>query len=82
MFIDTDASNTGVGAMLIRRDEKGYPHPVAYASRKMTTAEKFYSTREQETLAILFGIEKFDQYVRGRRSKVANPSPGYSRYRS
>jgi len=59
-----------VGAILIQKDEDGHPHPVAYASRKMTTAETLYSTREQEALAILFAIEKFDEYVRGRRFTV------------
>ena len=69
-YVDTDASNTGVGAVLIQRDGKGFPHPIAYASRKMNTSEKVYSTMDQEALAILFGIGRFDEYLRGRRFTV------------
>jgi len=36
----------------------------------MNTSENVYSTREQEALAILFGIEKSDEYLRGRRFTV------------
>ena len=43
---------------------------MAYASRKMTTTEKLYSTREQEALAIIFAIEKFDEFIKGRRFTV------------
>ena len=69
-FIDTDASNTGVGAVLLQKDDEGNAHPVAYASRKMTSAEMLYSTREQEALAIIFAIEKFNDHIRGRRFTV------------
>src|SRR5690606_26131526 len=69
-FIDTDASNTGIGAVLIQKDDHGHPHPVAYASRKMSPAEVLYSTREQEALAIIFAIEKFNDFVKGRRFTV------------
>jgi len=65
-MIDTDASNTGLGAVLIQKNQDDNPHPIAYASRKLTLAELVYSTREQEALAIIFGIDKFDHFVRGR----------------
>jgi len=69
-YIDTDASNVGIGAVLIQKDEENCPHPIAYASRKMSPAEVLYSTREQEALAILFGIEKFSDFVKGRKFTV------------
>ena len=69
-FVDTDASNVGLGAALMQRGEDGTPHPVAYASRKLTPVEQTYSTREQEALAIVFAIEKFDCFLAGRRFTV------------
>ena len=49
-FLRTDASNIGIGAVLIeRQDEKLFP--VCYASRKLSSAERNYSTIERECLA-------------------------------
>ena len=60
----------GLGAALLQRGESGILHPAAYASRKLTPVEQTYSTREQEALAIIFAIEKFDCYLVGRRFTV------------
>ena len=57
-FVDTDASNIGLGAALLQRGENGILHPAAYASRKLTPVEQTYSTREQEALAIIFAIDR------------------------
>ena len=58
--IQADASQTGLGACLIQDG-----HPVAYASRTLTSAERNYAQIEKEALAILFACEKFHQYVYG-----------------
>ena len=49
--LTADASGTGIGAVLIQKDETGC-RPVAYASRKLNQAEQNYSTHEREHLAI------------------------------
>ncbi|XP_076038439.1 uncharacterized protein LOC143023724 [Oratosquilla oratoria] len=61
----TDASNHGLGAVLLQY-HLDYPHPVAFASRKLLDRESRYSTIERECLAVVFGIQRFDYYLRGR----------------
>ena len=43
---------------------------MAYASRKLTPPEQRFSTREQEALAIIFAVDKFDVFVKGRKFVV------------
>ncbi|XP_047478945.1 uncharacterized protein LOC125032028 [Penaeus chinensis] len=61
----TDASNYGVGAVLLQYVEDD-PYPVAYASRKLLERERRYSTVERECLAIVFGVTRFQYYLTGK----------------
>lgn len=63
--LQADASSIGVGAVILQ-PENGTLKPVAYASRVLTDAEKKYSQIEKESLAIVFGVTKFRQYLLGR----------------
>ena len=49
------------------RFEDGSERPIAYASRSLAPAEKQYSQLEKEALAIVFGINKFHQFLYGRK---------------
>lgn len=62
----TDASESGLGAVLLQEHE-GILHPVAYGSRKLNSAERNYSVTEKECLAVIFGISKFERYLYGRK---------------
>ena len=65
--IRTDASSEGLGAMLQQKHNDEW-HPVAFASRSLTPAEKNYAPIETETLSIVFACERFHEYVYGRTS--------------
>ena len=61
----TDASNCGLGASLMQElNDKLYP--VAYASKKVSSAECKYSTLERECLAIAWEMTKFRLYFAGK----------------
>ena len=65
MILCTDASDVGVGAVLMHEfdDEK---LPIVYASRKLNPAETRYSTIERECLAIVWATKRFHPYLYGR----------------
>ena len=58
--ISVDASSSGMGAVLLQDQ-----HPIAYASKSLTTSQKNYAQIEKEMLAIVFGCNKFHDYVYG-----------------
>ena len=59
--IQCDASDTGLGAVLLQKGQ-----PVCYASRALTDVESRYAQIEKELLAIVWSCHKFDQYIYGR----------------
>ena len=63
--LETDASIQGLGAILSQKQADQKLHPVAYASRALTPAEKNYSVTELETLAVVWGITHFHSYLYG-----------------
>ena len=64
-MLQTDASCTGIGAILLQEDELT-KHAVAFASKKLLPREQNYSTIEREALAIVWGVQKFQKYLYGQ----------------
>ena len=62
-----DASQNGLIAVLSHKMEVGSGHPISFASRTLTKAERNYSNLEREALAVIFGVKKFHQYLYGRQ---------------
>ena len=61
----TDASDTGLAAVLLQIYD-GIYFPVAYASKKLSSAQMSYAVIERECLAIVWALEKFEVYLYGR----------------
>ena len=63
--LQCDASKDGLGACLMQDG-----HPIAYASRGLTPAEIHYAEIENELLSVVFGVEKFSDFLYGRHFVV------------
>ena len=59
----TDASDVGVGAVLLQEDGEGMDHPVSYFSKKLARHQLNYSTIEKEALALILALQNFQVYV-------------------
>ena len=65
-FLQTDASDRGLGAVLTQVDHNGHERVISYASRSLSDREKAYSTTEKEALAIIFAASHYRVYLLGR----------------
>ena len=59
--IETDALETGIGAVLLQSD-----HPLAFFSKKLGPRRKVASTYHKELYAIVEAVQKWRQYLLGR----------------
>ncbi|GBP79293.1 Retrovirus-related Pol polyprotein from transposon 17.6 [Eumeta japonica] len=67
--LHTDASAIGYGAVLLQKKD-GKLHPVAYYSKRTTSAESKYHSYELETLAVVNAVKYFRRYLHGRKFVV------------
>jgi hypothetical protein len=65
--LDTDASDTGIGAVLSQIGEDGKEHVIAYGSRLLTKPERKYCVTRKELLAVVYFIDQYRPYLLGQK---------------
>jgi len=70
IWLFTDASPTGMGAWIGPGPTRDAARPAAFHSRKLTPSQSNYPTHQQETLAIIEGMEAFAPHLLHRQFTV------------
>ena len=65
-YLDTDASDVGLGAVL-SQDQNGREVVLAYTSRTLQKPERNYDVTRRELLAVVYGLKSYRQYLLGRQ---------------
>ena len=66
-ILDTDASATGLGAVLSQLGDDGKEHVIAYGSRTLSKSERQYCVTRRELLAVVEFLQHFRPYLLGRQ---------------
>ena len=61
--VETDASDFAIAGVLSQEGEPGCWLPVAYGSRKLSSAERNYTASERETLAVVSALRMWRIYL-------------------
>ncbi|XP_053204556.1 serine-rich adhesin for platelets-like [Panonychus citri] len=77
----TDASNEGLGACLLQKQNDEFK-PISFISRTLNPAEKNYGVTEKECLAIVWAIANLRHYLFGRKFTVITDHCGLCCFRS
>ena len=67
---NVDASCIELGAVLTQASEGELDHPIAFASRNLSKAEKNYSMTKCKGLAMVYMLQKFKHYLLGGHFKM------------
>jgi hypothetical protein len=68
--VHVDASSIALGAVLTQLGSRDIDHPIAFASRNISTSEMNYTTTEREGLAMVYALQNFRHYLLGGHFKM------------
>ena len=80
LIFASDPSNYGIGAVLSHKLPDGIQRPIGYLLRSLSPAERNYSIIEKKAVAVIVGVNKFHQFLYGKKFTVRadhNHSLGY-----
>ena len=64
-YVQCDASDSGIGAVLFQRNEAEEESPISYFSQKLNSCQRNYSVTEKECMAVVMAVKKFRPYIEG-----------------
>ena len=67
--LQTDASNVGVGAVLMQMQNSKL-RPICYISRSLIPAERNYDSQHKEALAVVWAVRKLRHYLHGYKFQI------------
>ena len=65
-----DTSSIALGVVLAQPKEGDLDHPIAFASRKLSSIEHNYTTTKREGLVMVYALQKFRHYLLGGQFKM------------
>eukprot|EP00731_Ephydatia_muelleri_P005167 Em0002g1343a len=65
-ILDSDASDGGIGGVLLQKQDDELERVIAYGSRVLSKTERNYCVTRRELLAAVYFIEQFRPYLLGR----------------
>ncbi|CAF4092360.1 unnamed protein product, partial [Rotaria sordida] len=74
LVLAMDVSNTGVEAVIYHRYSDCTEKAIVHVSKTITQMKSRYVQIEKEALAIIYGIQKFDQFSRGQKKDIPTTS--------
>lgn len=70
LIMYTDASNEGLRAVLCQERSDKMLHPLYFASKALSKAEKNYHVTDLEALAVVFALKKIHFFIYGLKTIV------------
>lgn len=69
-IVMTDASPTGLGAVLLQQSSDGHRRIISFASKALTDVEQKYFQTEKEALSLVWAVDRFQLYLLGKRFQL------------